>query len=194
MPPGFQPYCLARPQPGPDNHRYFISSLQAITYGAWSSAVVPASVARCLPRRLQAPPAGGKRRFPTGGPHHAALTKGQPFCGRRRTIRPRAGQEANCQTLVSTTLASGEVPMILGLRLFLPETRTSNPAPSESLSGPRAAYDLGDTVVDPARRADIARSAVRAGASLMAAPLRLCTDYQFLERRKRPFPIRQRQT
>ena len=32
------------------------------------------------------------------------------------------GKTANCQTLVSLTLASGEVPVMVGLRLFLPES------------------------------------------------------------------------
>src|SRR5271170_1383471 len=32
------------------------------------------------------------------------------------------GKTANCQTLVSLTLARGEVPVMVGLRLFLPET------------------------------------------------------------------------
>jgi SRSO17 transposase len=35
---------------------------------------------------------------------------------------------ANCQTLVSLTLAHGEVPVMLALRLFLPESWTDNPA------------------------------------------------------------------
>jgi SRSO17 transposase len=34
------------------------------------------------------------------------------------------GKNANCQTLVSVTLASGEVPVMLSLRLFLPESWT----------------------------------------------------------------------
>ena len=34
------------------------------------------------------------------------------------------GKTANCQTLVSLTLARGEVPVMVGLRLFLPETWT----------------------------------------------------------------------
>jgi SRSO17 transposase len=38
------------------------------------------------------------------------------------------GKTANCQTLVSTTLARGEVPVMVGLRLFLPESWTSDPA------------------------------------------------------------------
>lgn len=36
------------------------------------------------------------------------------------------GKNANCQTLVSVTLASGEVPLTLGLRLFLPESWTND--------------------------------------------------------------------
>jgi SRSO17 transposase len=40
-------------------------------------------------------------------------------------LRP-LGKTANCQTLVSLTLARGEVPVMLALRLFLPESWTSN--------------------------------------------------------------------
>src|SRR5262249_8128764 len=35
------------------------------------------------------------------------------------------GKTANCQTLVSLTLSRGEVPVVLALRLFLPESWTS---------------------------------------------------------------------
>jgi SRSO17 transposase len=38
------------------------------------------------------------------------------------------GKTANCQTLVSLTLARGEVPVMLALRLFLPESWTGNRA------------------------------------------------------------------
>jgi SRSO17 transposase len=37
------------------------------------------------------------------------------------------GKTANCQSLVSITLASREVPVMVGLRLFLPESWTSDP-------------------------------------------------------------------
>lgn len=37
------------------------------------------------------------------------------------------GKNANCQTLVSVTLAADEVPVMVGLRLFLPESWTSDP-------------------------------------------------------------------
>ena len=36
------------------------------------------------------------------------------------------GKTANCQTLVSLTLAGGEVPVMVGLRLFLPESWTND--------------------------------------------------------------------
>lgn len=38
------------------------------------------------------------------------------------------GKTANCQTLVSLTLARGEVPVMVALRLFVPESWTSDPA------------------------------------------------------------------
>jgi SRSO17 transposase len=37
------------------------------------------------------------------------------------------GKTANCQSLVSVTLASHEVPVMVGLRLFLPESWTDDP-------------------------------------------------------------------
>jgi SRSO17 transposase len=46
------------------------------------------------------------------------------------------GKNANCQTLVSLTLASGEVPAMVGLRLFLPESWTSDPARLERAGVP----------------------------------------------------------
>uniref|UniRef100_UPI0002889595 IS701 family transposase n=1 Tax=Sphingomonas sp. PAMC 26621 TaxID=1112213 RepID=UPI0002889595 len=48
------------------------------------------------------------------------------------------GKNANCQTLVSVTLASGEVPVMLGLRLFLPESWTSDTARMSRAAVPEA--------------------------------------------------------
>lgn len=47
------------------------------------------------------------------------------------------GKNANCQTLVSATLASGEVPVMLGLRLYLPESWTSDTARMERAGVPK---------------------------------------------------------
>lgn len=46
------------------------------------------------------------------------------------------GKNANCQTLVSVTLASGEVPIMVGLRLFLPESWTGDAARLERAGVP----------------------------------------------------------
>ena len=46
------------------------------------------------------------------------------------------GKTANCQTLVSLTLAGGEVPVAVGLRLFLPESWTGDPGRMASTGVP----------------------------------------------------------
>lgn len=51
--------------------------------------------------------------------------KGRHSVGVAPQYASALGKNANCQTLVSTTLASGEVPIMIGLRLFLPEGWTS---------------------------------------------------------------------
>lgn len=48
--------------------------------------------------------------------------KGKASVGVAPQYASTLGKNANCQTLVSTTLARGEVPLMLGLRLFLPES------------------------------------------------------------------------
>jgi hypothetical protein len=54
------------------------------------------------------------------------------------------GKTANCQTLVSLTLARGEVPVMLALRLFLPESWTSKQARLQRAGVP-AAYRAART-------------------------------------------------
>ena len=46
---------------------------------------------------------------------------------------------ANCQVLVTLTLARGEVPLPVGLRLFLPAAWTGDPARCEAAGVPEAA-------------------------------------------------------
>src|SRR5215813_13989982 len=53
--------------------------------------------------------------------------KGRHSVGVAAQYASALGKNANCQTLVSLTLASGEVPVMVGLRLFLPESWTSDP-------------------------------------------------------------------
>ena len=52
--------------------------------------------------------------------------KGERSVGVAPQYATALGKNANCQTLVSVTLASGEVPLMLSLRLFLPESWTSD--------------------------------------------------------------------
>src|SRR5262249_40568129 len=53
------------------------------------------------------------------------------------------GKTANCQTLVSLTLARGEVPVVLALRLFLPESWTSKRSRLERARVPNVARHEG---------------------------------------------------
>jgi SRSO17 transposase len=57
------------------------------------------------------------------------------------------GKTANCQTLVSLTLAGSEVPVMLALRLFLPESWTSNRARLERAGVP-AEYRMARTKLE----------------------------------------------
>jgi SRSO17 transposase len=54
--------------------------------------------------------------------------KGMHSVGVAAQYASALGKTANCQTLVSLTLARGEVPVMLTLRLFLPESWTSDRA------------------------------------------------------------------
>jgi len=52
--------------------------------------------------------------------------KGKHSVGVAAQYASALGKTANCQTLVSLTLARGEVPVMVALRLFLPESWTSD--------------------------------------------------------------------
>jgi SRSO17 transposase len=54
--------------------------------------------------------------------------KGKHSVGVAAQYASALGKTANCQTLVSLTLARGEVPVMLALRLFLPDSWTSDRA------------------------------------------------------------------
>ncbi len=54
--------------------------------------------------------------------------KGQHSVGVAPQYASSLGKTSNCQSLVSVTLASREAPVMVGLRLFLPETWTDDPA------------------------------------------------------------------
>ena len=52
--------------------------------------------------------------------------KGRHSVGVAAQYASSLGKTSNCQSLVSVTLASGEVPVMVGLRLFLPESWTQD--------------------------------------------------------------------
>lgn len=62
--------------------------------------------------------------------------KGQHSVGVAPQYASTLGKNANCQTLVSVTLASREVPVMVGLRLFLPESWTNDAARLERAGVP----------------------------------------------------------
>jgi SRSO17 transposase len=89
------------------------------------------------------------------------------------------GKNANCQTLVSVTLASGAVPVMLGLRLFLPESWTNDTARMARVGVPEAfqAYrtkpDIAIEEIDRVRAAGVRFGCVLADAGYgLSAPFR----------------------
>jgi SRSO17 transposase len=62
--------------------------------------------------------------------------KGKHSVGVAPQYASALGKTANCQTLVSLTLARGEVPVMMALRLFLPESWTSDPVRLERAGVP----------------------------------------------------------
>jgi SRSO17 transposase len=100
---------------GHDQLHHFISS------PAWNDAPLWAVLA-CEADRLVGGPDGVLVIDDTALPKKGALSVGvaRQYCG-------QLGKRANCQALVSLTLAAGEVPVPVGLRLFLPEEWTRDP-------------------------------------------------------------------
>lgn len=70
--------------------------------------------------------------------------KGRHSAGVVSQYASALGKNANCQTLVSLTLARGEVPVMVGLRLFLPESWTNDPERLERAGVP-AEYRMART-------------------------------------------------
>lgn len=62
--------------------------------------------------------------------------KGMHSVGVAAQYASALGKTANCQTLVSLTLARNEVPVMVGLRLFLPESWTSDEARLDRAAAP----------------------------------------------------------
>ena len=68
------------------------------------------------------------------------LKQGMNSVGVTRQYSGQAGKRTNCQALVSLTLARGEVPVPVALRLFLPAEWTQAPARLRGAGVPSAAH------------------------------------------------------
>ena len=68
----------------------------------------------------------------------ALLKKGTHSVGVASQYAGVVGKKANCQSLVSLTLAKGEVPIPIVLRLFLPETWIQDPERLQHAGVPEA--------------------------------------------------------
>jgi len=105
--------------------------------------------------------------------------KGERSVGVAAQYASALGKTANCQTLVSLTLARGEVPMMIALRLFLPESWTSD-APRLKRAGvpveyrtPRSKPEIALAEIDRAMAAGIRFGCVLADAGYgLSAPFR----------------------
>ena len=89
------------------------------------------------------------------------------------------GKNANCQTLVSLTLASREVPVMVGLRLFLPGSWISDPAKLNRAGVPqdcrnyRSKPEIALAEIDRIRAAGVRFGCVLADAGYgLSAPFR----------------------
>ena len=72
--------------------------------------------------------------------------KGQHSVGVAPQYASSLGKTSNCQSLVSVTLASREVPVMVGLRLFLPESWTGD---AERMALARVPLDRQKTLTKP---------------------------------------------
>ena len=109
-----------------DRLHHFISS------GVWDAAPIEAELL------VQADRLVGGRDAVLVIDDTAMLKKGKHSVGVAPQYCSALGKIANCQTLVSLTLARREVPIMLALRLFLPESWTSDPSRLKRAGVPKA--------------------------------------------------------
>ncbi len=136
-PKSVQPIAARLGLPGHDQLHHFVSS------AAWDDAPLWRVLAEQADRLV-----GGTDAVlvvdDTGVPKKGTLSVGvaPQYCG-------ELGKQANCQSLVSLTLARHEVPVPVGVRLFLPKAWTDDPARC-------AAAGVPQTVREPRTKPEIA--------------------------------------
>jgi len=105
--------------------------------------------------------------------------KGRHSVGVAPQYASALGKTANCQTLVSLTLATDEVPIAVALRLFLPESWTGDPARldragvPEAWQAPRTKPEIALAEIDRLIAAGVSFGTVLADAGYgLSAPFR----------------------
>lgn len=120
-----QPMAARTSEFGYDQLHHFVAD------GVWDSAPLEAALLKEADR-LVGDEAGYLVIDDTALPK-----KGSHSVGVAAQYASSLGKTANCQSLVSVTLASGEVPVMVGLRLFLPENWTQNAGRMERARVPK---------------------------------------------------------
>ncbi|QKE93003.1 IS701 family transposase (plasmid) [Lichenicola cladoniae] len=110
-----QPMAARADEVGYDQLHHFVA------VGAWDSAPLEAALLKKADDLV-----GDKAGFLVID-DTALPKKGCHSVGVAPQYASSLGKTANCQSLVSVTLASREVPVMVGLRLFLPESWTGDP-------------------------------------------------------------------
>ena len=129
-----QPMAARAGEVSYDQLHHFVAS------GVWDAAPLEATLLAEADRMV----GGDDARLITDDP--ALPKKGRHSVGVAPQYASTLGKNANCQTLVSLTLASREVPVMVGLRLFLPESWTSDPARLDQVGVP---HDFRDYRTKP---------------------------------------------
>jgi SRSO17 transposase len=158
-----QPMAARLGLPGHDQLQHFIAS------PAWDDAPLW-TVLACEANRLVGGPGAHLVIDDTALPKKGELSVGvaPQYCG-------QLGKKASCQSLVSLTLAQGEVPVPVTLRLFLPQTWTTDPARCARAGVPEAAMasrskgEIALHELDQLRAADVRFGAVLADAGYGAS-------------------------
>lgn len=111
-----QPMAARAGEVGYDQLHHFVAA------GIWDSAPLEAALVKEADRLV-----GAKDGFLVID-DTALPKKGHHSVGVAPQYASSLGKTANCQSLVSVTLASREVPVMVGLRLFLPKDWIADPA------------------------------------------------------------------